>query len=86
MAKNEPHRPGGCCRLPERGLRRAAARQGLELVNSGYGNYGASTTKKSMRGWQFAGGDAKATSKTTSRPCGSGAVMLTWAFPLRPVR
>lgn len=44
---------------PERGLRRAAARQGLELINSGYGNYGASTTKKSMRGWQFAGGDAK---------------------------
>ena len=35
---------------PERGLRRAAARQGLELINSGYGNYGASTTKKSMRG------------------------------------
>lgn len=44
---------------PERALRRTAARQGLEFVNSGYGNYGASTTKKSMRGWQFAGGDAK---------------------------
>lgn len=44
---------------PERGLRRAAARQSLEFINSGYGNYGASTTKKSMRGWQFAGGDAK---------------------------
>lgn len=45
--------------FPERALRRAAARQSLEFVNSGYGNYGASTTKKSMRGWQFAGGDAK---------------------------
>ena len=44
---------------PERGLRRAAARQSLEFINSGYGNYGASTTKKSMRGWQFTGGDAK---------------------------
>ena len=43
--------------FPERALRRAAARQSLEFVNSGYGNYGASTTKKSMRGWQFAGGD-----------------------------
>ena len=43
---------------PEHALRRAVARQGLEFVNSGYGNYGASTTKKSMRGWQFAGGDA----------------------------
>lgn len=44
---------------PERALRRAAARESLRFINSGYGNYGASTTKKSMRGWLFAGGSAK---------------------------
>lgn len=44
---------------PERGLRRATARENLRILNSGYGNYGASTSKKSMRGWQFSGGSAK---------------------------
>ena len=44
---------------PERGLRRAQARRGLEIVNSGYGNYGASRTKKSLLGWLFHGGSAK---------------------------
>ena len=44
---------------PEHALRRAVARESLRFINSGYGNYGASTTKKSMRGWQFAGGSAK---------------------------
>ena len=44
---------------PEHALRRAAARESLRFINSGYGNYGASTTKKSMRGWLFAGGSAK---------------------------
>lgn len=54
---------------PERGLRRAAARQSLEFINSGYGNYGASTTKKSMRGWQFAGGDAKSDIEERASGC-----------------
>lgn len=44
---------------PVRAVRRAAARTALELVNSGYGNYGANTTKKSMRGWMYYGGSAK---------------------------
>lgn len=44
---------------PSFALRRIAARESLKIINSGYGNYGASTTKKSMRGWQFAGGSAK---------------------------
>ena len=44
---------------PEWAARRAAARSALSVLNSGYGNYGANTTKKSMRGWQFYGGSAK---------------------------
>lgn len=41
---------------PETGLKRAAARQKMQILNSGYGNYGANTFKKSMKGWMFAGG------------------------------
>lgn len=41
---------------PETGLKRAAARQKMQILNSGYGNYGASTFKKSLAGWQYAGG------------------------------
>lgn len=41
---------------PVRAVKRAAARTALEFFNSGYGNYGASTTKKSMRGWMYHGG------------------------------
>ena len=41
---------------PEAGLKRAAARQKMQILNSGYGNYGASTFKKSLAGWQYAGG------------------------------
>lgn len=41
---------------PETGLKRAAARQKMQILNSGYGNYGASTVKKSLKGWLFAGG------------------------------
>ncbi|MBD5098137.1 MAG: phage portal protein [Clostridiales bacterium] len=44
---------------PERAVRRAAARTALEFVNSGYGNYGANLTKKSMRGWMYHGGSPK---------------------------
>lgn len=40
-------------------VKRAAARTALEFANSGYGNYGANTTKKSMRGWMYYGGSAK---------------------------
>ncbi len=41
---------------PETGLKRAAARQKMQILNSGYGNYGASTSKKSLAGWLYAGG------------------------------
>jgi lambda family phage portal protein len=41
---------------PESGLKRAAARQKIQILNSGYGNYGASTYKKSLKGWLFGGG------------------------------
>ena len=41
---------------PEKGLKRAAARQKMQILNSGYGNYGANVYKKSMKGWLFAGG------------------------------
>lgn len=43
---------------PETGLRRAAARRRMEIMNSGYSNYGASHTKKSLLGWLFHGGSA----------------------------
>ncbi|MCF8018309.1 MAG: phage portal protein [Vallitaleaceae bacterium] len=43
---------------PEKGLKRAAARQRLQIMNSGYSNYGASHTKKSLLGWLYGGGSA----------------------------
>lgn len=44
---------------PIRAAKRVAARTALEFVNSGYGNYGANTTKKNVRGWMYYGGSAK---------------------------
>ena len=44
---------------PQAGLRRAAARNALRFLNSGYGNYGANTTKKSLRAWEYFGGSSK---------------------------
>lgn len=44
---------------PVHAAKRAAARAALSVLNSGYGNYGANQTKKSMRGWMFHGGSAK---------------------------
>lgn len=43
---------------PEKGLRRMAARQKMDILNSGYGNYGANQYKKSMAGWLYSGGSA----------------------------
>jgi len=43
---------------PEWGLKRATARKRLEILNSGYSNYGASHTKKSLLGWLYGGGSA----------------------------
>lgn len=44
---------------PARAVKRMAARTALEFANSGYGNYGANLSKKSMRGWMYYGGSAK---------------------------
>ena len=44
---------------PVHAAKRVAARAALSALNSGYGNYGANTTKKSMRGWSYHGGSAK---------------------------
>ena len=44
---------------PEKGLQRLGARKKIEILNSGYGNYGASHSKKSMRGWRYGGGSSK---------------------------
>lgn len=44
---------------PVHAAKRAAARAALSVINSGYGNYGANLTKKSMRGWMYHGGSAK---------------------------
>ena len=44
---------------PQAGLKRVGARQRLQIINSGYSNYGASRTKKSLLGWLYHGGSAK---------------------------
>lgn len=44
---------------PVHAAKRAAARAALKIIDSGYGNYGANLTKKSLRGWEFYGGSAK---------------------------
>jgi lambda family phage portal protein len=44
---------------PEMGARRAAARKRESIINSGYSHYGANTHKKSMIGWNYAGGSAR---------------------------
>lgn len=44
---------------PIHAAKRAAARTAIQFMNSGYGNYGANTVKKSMRGWMWYGGSPK---------------------------
>ena len=44
---------------PQMALKRTAARKKADILNSGYSNYGASTSKKSMIGWNYAGGSAR---------------------------
>lgn len=44
---------------PGTALKRARARAGLQIINSGYGNHGASEIKKALRGWIYHGGSAK---------------------------
>ena len=56
---------------PQTALKRTAARQKLQILNSGYSNYGASVVKKSLAGWLHAGG------------CDSVPVIYTWACLLQ---
>lgn len=41
---------------PEKALKREVARKRLNILNSGYGNYGANQVKKSVIGWMHGGG------------------------------
>ncbi len=41
---------------PEKAFKREIAKKRLGMINSGYGNYGASGTKKSVIGWTHGGG------------------------------
>ena len=45
-----------CALSPEKALKREVARKRLDVLNSGYGNHGANSTKKSMIGWTHGGG------------------------------
>lgn len=44
---------------PQTALKRARANAALDVINSGYSNYGANTRKKSMVGWTYGGGSAE---------------------------
>lgn len=44
---------------PQMALKRTAARQKMQILNSGYSNYGASVVKKSLAGWLHAGGSSR---------------------------
>lgn len=44
---------------PESQLKRTVARKRQQFLDSGYGNYGASLSKKSLKGWIASGGSAK---------------------------
>ena len=44
---------------PQTALKRAVAKKRLEVINSGYSNYGASKTKKSLIGWNYSGRSSK---------------------------
>ena len=44
---------------PQTAVKRAAARHKLKILDSGYGNYGASHNKKGLIGWLYGGGSAK---------------------------
>ena len=43
---------------PQAAVKRAAARNALSVLDSGYGNYGASFMRNSLRGWNSYGGSA----------------------------
>lgn len=44
---------------PVAGVKRAQARKAIQLLNTGYSRYGASTRKAAMRSWEYHGGSEK---------------------------
>lgn len=44
---------------PEKAMRRLVARKQIEVLNSGYSNYGAGHTKTSVKGWDYSGGSSR---------------------------
>ncbi|KNF08546.1 phage portal protein, lambda family [Gottschalkia purinilytica] len=44
---------------PRIALKRTIARKRMNFINTGYSHHGASTTKKSLRGWNSSGGSTK---------------------------
>ena len=44
---------------PKKAFEREVARKKIEILNTGYSNHGASTTKSSMKGWISTGGGVK---------------------------
>ena len=69
---------------PVHAAKRAAARAALSVINSGYGNYGANLTKKSMRGWELLRRQPERGHRgQSSMCCASGAEMPIWASRLR---
>ncbi len=44
---------------PSKAVKRMHARKKLQILDSGYGNYGASRSKKSLLGWIYGGGSSK---------------------------
>ena len=69
---------------PEKGYRRAVARTALSVLNNGtgYGNYGASHTSRSMRSWRVGGGSAKEDIEDNLETAQTEPGMLIWAIPL----
>lgn len=72
---------------PQTALKRSVARKKLEILNSGYGNHGASRTKKSLLGWRSKGGSTKediddnlATLRERSRDLFMGTPIATGAL------
>ncbi len=72
---------------PEKALKRTTARKKMQILDSGYGNYGANTFKKSTKGWFYAGGshredieDNLAVLRQRSRDLYMGAPIATGAI------
>lgn len=64
---------------PQAALKRTVARQKMQILDSGYGNYGASVTKKSLAGWLHAGGSSREDIEDNVSVLRQRTVIYTWA-------